>query len=270
MGYDGASHVTNKIWKNLDDFRFSDRFFFWMSFISSSTFLDAKKWPLNTNKQQVTTNMHSCFWMFSLNEQHQALDRFYSTRFLSLPWSIKCITRMSGSNLDTSSSTRSVSCSAWTDLRLFLSLMPSVLCCGSAILSWGLTTVSHFSWERSVYFLSLLNLWKKRASPLSCLPTSGIMLCNRIGPVGWVKRGKKKNHPGKDLKNTFRSIMLRHFPCLYRTCFIPSPRGMTIFGHSVSPVCLQDKEVFKHTSLSASSSAQPAGQYKNISHIFIM
>lgn len=253
---------------------FQAGFFSMSSSISSSTLKDAKKWPLNTNIQQVTTYMHSYYWTFFLNEQHQTLDSLCSTPFLSLPWSIKCITQMSGSNLGTSTSTHSPSCSAWTHFRLFLFPMPSVLCCGSAILSWGLTTVSHASWERSVYFLSLLNLWKKRASPLSCLPMTSIMLCNCIGPVSRVKRGKKITRE-KILKNTFRSNMLRHFPFLLWTCFTlmlphPSSEDEDYFWTLRVTIVSPRKEIFLHKRfLSAFSSAQPAGQCKKISHIFM-
>ncbi len=113
------------------------------------------------------------------------------------PKSIKCITQKSESNLGTRFlqhfNTLAVPTSGF-----FFFLMPSVLCCGSAILSWRLTTVSHASWEHSVYFLSLLNLWKKRASPLSCLPTTAVMLCYRIGPVSRVQRDKY--NPGKEMQ----------------------------------------------------------------------
>lgn len=130
-----------------------------------------------------------------LNEQHQTLDCFYSIPFLSLPWSIKCATQMSGSNLSTSTSTLTVLLCTDRLQTLSLCRTPSVLCCGSAILSWGLTTVSHASWERSVYFLSLLNLWKKRA--LSCLPMTTITLSNFISPVSSSTKREKKKSPGK-------------------------------------------------------------------------
>ena len=123
----------------------------------------------------------------------------------------------------------------------------SRLCCGSAVLSWGLITVPHASREHSVYFLSLLNLWKKRASNLSCLPMTNVS----------AGRIQKRS-------NTFRSIMLRQFlswkfslvlPSSFffflRVCFnscILSQRRMTIFGHvSVSAVCLRAVAVFVQT-----------------------
>lgn len=46
--------------------------------------------------------------------------------------------------------------------RLILPLTSSTPCCGSAVLSWGLTTcLSCVLRALSIYFLSLLNLWKK-------------------------------------------------------------------------------------------------------------
>lgn len=88
---------------------------------------------------------------------------------------------------------------------------------------------------------------------------------------------KKKKKPRKRKTNTFRSIMLRQFPLSLVGLFylmFPHPvlekDGYFWTLTSVSPVCLKDKVVFIHTCfLSASPSAQPAGQYK-INHIFIV
>lgn len=152
-----------------------------------------RKWPLNTNIQQVTTHMHSSFWMFSLNEQHQTLDCFYSTRFLSLPWSIKCITQTSDVNPGfICTSTHSPSCSAQTGYFSFSDAIWVVLwqCYFVPRTNYCL---SSFLRAHSVYFLSLLNLWKKRASLLSCLPT--IPLCI---PVEYKERGGGRSQPGED------------------------------------------------------------------------
>lgn len=209
---------------------------------------------IQTYSRKPCTCVHVFNVFFFLNEQQQTLDCFYSTPFLSLPWSIKCITQMSGSNLDTSTSTHSLSCSARTDFRLFLLLMPSVLCCGSAVLSWGLTTVSHASWERSVYFLSLLNLWKKRASPLSCLPTTGIMLCNCSGPVGRVQRGEK-NSPRKRLKTYIQKHHAKAFPLslvdlFHLYIFSSRLRGGRLFLNTLCHQCVSTakRSLYTHVS----------------------
>lgn len=152
-----------------------------------------RKWPLNTNIQQVTTHMHSSFWMFSLNEQHQTLDCFYSTRFLSLPWSIKCITQMSDVNPGFfCTSTHSLSCSAQTGYFSF-SPMPSGLCCGSAISSRGLTTVSQAFWEHTLY-ISCHSLTCGRKGQVF----SHVCLWSRLVSPSSTKSKGGRNQPGED------------------------------------------------------------------------
>lgn len=160
--------------------------------------------------------------MFSLNEQHQTLDCFYSTRFLSLPRSIKCITQMSDVNPGFfCTSAHSLSCSAQTGYFSFSIAIWSVL--------WQCYFVPRTNYclssslrAHSVYFLSLLNLWKKRASLLSCLPM--IPLCI---PVYYKEPGGEKSARRRQT-NTFRSIMLRQFPLSFVGLFylmFPHLRG---------------------------------------------
>lgn len=129
--------------------------------------------------------------------------------------------------------------------------MPSVSRGGSDFfLSWGLTTVSHSSWERSIYFLSLLNLWKKRESLLSWLPMTATYhaLWRRLS----IRRKLiKQNHLGKD---TFRFIMLRQIPLSRVDLFyLQFPRPVSEEEDYIwtlrwlSQVGLQDKAVFSHT-----------------------
>lgn len=102
-----------------------------------------------------------------------------------------------------------------------------------------------------MYFLSLLNLWKKRASPLSCLPSTGIMLYDCIGPVGRVQRGEKKFTWEKILKKYIQKHHAKAFPLSLVDLFffflplcslILSQKRTTIFEHSVSPLCLHGKK----------------------------
>lgn len=55
---------------------------------------------------------HAVVFLNVFVNEHHTLDRFYPTPFLFWTLSIKCITQLSKSNLSTSTSTHSLSCSA--------------------------------------------------------------------------------------------------------------------------------------------------------------
>lgn len=119
--------------------------------------------------------------------------------------------------------------------------------------------------ETTICSLSLLNLWKKRASPLSCLPMTALMLCNCIGHQSHKEKKITREKINKYIQYPATAISLVFSGSFYFMSPHPVSEEDNYFWTltSVSPVCLQDKAVFIHTRvLSACPSAQPVGQYK--------
>lgn len=179
-----------------------------------------------------TADNHGHAWVFL--KEYQTLDDFYSTPFLSFPQNIKYKSPTSESNLASrflQLNTHTVLLCRDTFQTFSFSgpISSALVCCGSAVLSWGLTSVSHDSWEPSLYFLSLLNLWKKMASRLSCLSVTTAMLCNHSGTSVQCKY----KIIIQEKPSTFTSIMLRQFlswgsPSSLVFCLMKN----TIFGHT--------------------------------------
>lgn len=148
--------------------------------------------------------MHSCFWI----NEHQTLDRFYSTPSLSLPWSFKCITQMSESNHQASSALQHTRRPA-LQRQTFPFFLISVLCCGSAVLSW------------EDYLLSLVlpeSTLCISCHSLTCGRKGQVLfhVCQRP-PVSWVQREKKKSsgfNINKYIQEFHAKAELEDFPCL--------------------------------------------------------
>lgn len=99
-----------------------------------------------------------------------------------------------------------------------------------------------------LYFLSLLNLWKKGKSSLMSAKDH----CHASHPLWPFSRVQRENnHQGKDNASTFRSIMLRQF--------LSSSVEVASFQNN----CVTEiNQSLYRSIMSASPSAQPASQYK--------